>query len=486
MVSNCSATQKNCVVGDNNGDIRLQENYPGQKARYLALSHCWGTDHSPPKTTHETISSSRHKTPWWSLSKTFKDAIELTRELGIQHVWIDSLCIIQDDTDDWVRESSSMASIYANSFLTIAATGSEDGRGGLFRNPLAVERFTMLDSDGIPTTLYAREDEVGEHLPLMKRGWAFQERYLSPRLIHFTPTELVWECKTSCTCECGRLEESSYGLRNHKWYYRIGTLQGVFGTGHRNTWPTIIRLYSDCQLTKMEDKLPALSGLAQETRKRCLSSTVNPGRYLAGLWESGLLYQLHWIQESYVAPIRCGTVAPSWSWASVTGRISLPSFTEAGNLFEASITSSHCSTSTDDPYGQVSGGFLNLSTVLIRVKVPLLEGYFTYSTAYRQVTMYREYLEEEGHLRLYVRFDTRTEWQSHIIRRQNGLNKSLFVHGAVLSYHPERVVMLLLDEVPGPGRNFRRVGIAIGRSGEVDTVQVEKLLQRPLSHFRII
>ena len=100
-------------------------------APYICLSHCWGP---PNKQIIRTLSSNIHSflkhVPWDDLSNTFQDAIDITRRLDVDYIWIDSLCIIQEDRDDWKEESVKMADIYENAFLTIAATKSRDGSGG--------------------------------------------------------------------------------------------------------------------------------------------------------------------------------------------------------------------------------------------------------------------------------------------------------------------------------------------------------------------
>jgi hypothetical protein len=93
----------------------------GAAARYLTLSHCWGSA-TPLQTTKANIGSHLHNIPLPTLPQLFRDAITLTARLGHKYLWIDSLCIIQDSTPDWDRKSSLMSSIYANSALTLAAT----------------------------------------------------------------------------------------------------------------------------------------------------------------------------------------------------------------------------------------------------------------------------------------------------------------------------------------------------------------------------
>jgi hypothetical protein len=106
-----------------------------KSAPYLTLSHCWGNK-KIITTTKATLKSRKSDIPWLSLSRTFQDAITITRELGFRYLWIDSLCIIQDDKKDWERESAKMASIYADSWLTIAAALGIDGDSGCFSSRL--------------------------------------------------------------------------------------------------------------------------------------------------------------------------------------------------------------------------------------------------------------------------------------------------------------------------------------------------------------
>ncbi|KAF4427738.1 hypothetical protein CGGC5_v004982 [Colletotrichum fructicola Nara gc5] len=101
----------------------------GDYCNYVALSHCWG-QHQPAKTTKATLGRYKSRLIWADLPKTFQDAITVTRALGIDFIWVDSLCIIQDDPDDWAKEASQMASIYRKAYITIAATSAAGGEEG--------------------------------------------------------------------------------------------------------------------------------------------------------------------------------------------------------------------------------------------------------------------------------------------------------------------------------------------------------------------
>ena len=142
-IRECTSLHKTCVFAEappllpsrvvdvSNQAVKLKES-GGLRAAYIALSHCWGSKTTLPTTVTTNIAHRMRDIPWSELSHTYQDAVTITRELGLQYLWIDSLCIIQDDPSDWDKESASMCSVYTNSFLTICATRSKDGRGGLF------------------------------------------------------------------------------------------------------------------------------------------------------------------------------------------------------------------------------------------------------------------------------------------------------------------------------------------------------------------
>jgi len=81
-----------------------------------------------------TLSQRQASIPPSKLPKSFRDAIQITRRLGYEYIWIDSLCIIQDDPADWERESAKMAEIYENAVLTIAVSDAVDSLRGCFRH----------------------------------------------------------------------------------------------------------------------------------------------------------------------------------------------------------------------------------------------------------------------------------------------------------------------------------------------------------------
>lgn len=181
------------------------DSYRGHK--YVTLSHCWGSEtntHHTSITTKANISARKHTIELSGLPKTFQDAILITRELQLRFLWIDSLCIIQDDPMDVDRECAEMSNIYTYSYCTIAASDSADGSGGCFKqfntssNSTCSFRCRSIDNTrSAEIKIYQGFDDwiSAVNGPLQKRGWALQERHLSPRILHFTNLRLLFECR---------------------------------------------------------------------------------------------------------------------------------------------------------------------------------------------------------------------------------------------------------------------------------------------------
>jgi hypothetical protein len=124
-----------CLSGDR---VRLihSVNLAGTRLPYATLSHCWGSIEFF-KLCKENLQDLQECVPETELTNTFCDAIYITRSLGLDYLWIDSLCIIQDDEQDWQRESALMSRVYGGSTINIAAAGSFDGNGGCLYHDVA-------------------------------------------------------------------------------------------------------------------------------------------------------------------------------------------------------------------------------------------------------------------------------------------------------------------------------------------------------------
>lgn len=247
----------------------------------LTSSLCqWGKKSKRCVTTQATLESRKSGISWNELPKTFQEAISITRELGLNRLWIDSLCVIQDSKEDWQLESAEIAGIYQNAFLTLAATSSPDSDGGLWvrsQSNTATSGNLMLRYGGKDYPVYVKERPVhwpaatkayvNQTFPLLTRGWVYQERLLSPRFLHFGKDELVWECLEETVCECG-----GYSLD----HWTKGKYDYSLADSAATKWRKIVEEYSTKALSFGSDRLPALSGLAKVNRDLSYG-------YLAGL-----------------------------------------------------------------------------------------------------------------------------------------------------------------------------------------------------------
>lgn len=182
---------------------QLTEDFCGP---YVALSHCWGnTRHIV--TEMNNIECHKKGIPLQQLPKTLQDAIFFTKGIGLRYLWIDSLCIIQDDINDWKNEAAKMSDVYRNAYCTIAAAGSNDDQEGVFikrsEQDVCVLRYNAANTYIAAT--YASDDVAAmvelHKSPLSKRAWTLQERLLSQRTIHFTTSRVIWECQSKLETE---------------------------------------------------------------------------------------------------------------------------------------------------------------------------------------------------------------------------------------------------------------------------------------------
>lgn len=187
---------------------------------YATLSHCWGKSRIFTATT-TNIESLKKQIPWLDLPKTFRDAIQFTNSIGISYIWIDSICIIQDSMKDWESESRTMLRVYRHAECNLAAAVSEDSHGGLFSQRdhailpsgwfecennipelkglhCAVPQIGyghLWDSDETRSEYWNNEfeKEIGSSR-LLGRGWIYQERAASKRIVAFGRDQVFWDC----------------------------------------------------------------------------------------------------------------------------------------------------------------------------------------------------------------------------------------------------------------------------------------------------
>ncbi|RDW59223.1 hypothetical protein BP5796_12147 [Coleophoma crateriformis] len=287
------------------------------------------------------------------LSAMFNDAIWATVMLGYTYLWIDSLCIVQDGPDK-ASELGRMGDIYGNAVCTLTAD-VDNGRlfcvrAPRFFHPCSLPKPTpngtyacrigeVMPSRGLlgasqepyNTSVLTRgydlscvRDRVLESSPLESRGWVFQERCLSPRVIHFGP-QLYWECNT-CEGTEGRAEgrplpplRFKYMTERLNWRRAALLLsqsseQRIDCSSHDffHCWHWILEKYTECDLSFATDRLPGLLGVIIQI------STGKDLRSVCGLWEADLASELLWTVKPALGRSRQPAKdMPSWSWASL-------------------------------------------------------------------------------------------------------------------------------------------------------------------------
>ncbi|CZR58751.1 uncharacterized protein PAC_08643 [Phialocephala subalpina] len=362
----------------------------GEKGSYIALSHCWG------KATHfvidrQNLAERKRKIPMKEMPKTFSDAVIVVRKLGYRYLWIDSLCIVQGDHEDWAREAKKMGDYYKHATITISADsasddqqgflhGVRDNEGGSFWNLGYGEQIHFRAPKDLP--MFRDRDTY-----LSRRAWTLQEFILSPRSVLYTAGQLVWECHRRKYCESNinsQLESTSGYRKATKRLFLAGNAaleehgEQEVHFSPRSRWYNLVDDYFLRDMTMSSDGLTAISGIAREIER------MSPSQYLAGIWldevQKGLLWRVDGdgkILDSYRAP--------SWSWAALgctaegqQSRLHIyermrtlhhqsPNIPESKYVqYEAQLLGYNIEQIDDDPFGRVSSASITIRGKLLK------------------------------------------------------------------------------------------------------------------------
>ena len=299
--------------------------------RYATLSYSWGKS-LPIRTTKTNVDLYSEQIPNEILPRTFQDAFTIARALDIFYIWIDSLCIVQNDEDEWQSEASRMSDIYSGSLLTIAASDAENTSNGCFSlgssaspDNSSIEKrafFMITQSENTSKKLVQvvpRHGGRGRTSILHTRGWVLQETVLSHRTVQVMDSELFWQCRSGCQTETGASLEISESICGS-----VPTLDLKSSSDPHKLWWGWMESYSRRNFTFLKDRLPALAGLVQYYQE---STGDLP---LLGLWKSSLHQDLLWIRISKLpqgeTSVAQQSKVPSWSWLSCMTEISFDFF----------------------------------------------------------------------------------------------------------------------------------------------------------------
>lgn len=370
----------------------------GACGSWAALSYCWGGDSTfILKTTR--LKDMLNGIPIEAFPATLRDAVMVTRSLGIRYIWIDALCILQDSAEDWAAEAARMEYVYRGAKVTISAISSPGSGHGMLRKralpSLQCQLACKTKESDVPVPLFLRSgsalwDVSMKTSPLNTRGWTLQEALLSPRALSYGSQQMVWECLERQIDEGGRPVAPGEKYRDKKFIQELLTSQSnarkqsafrkavslssyVTDTWQKqferpyDRWFDIVTEYTSRRLTVATDILPALSGLAKAFQN------LVADQYCAGLWANDLLRGLMWRRqppkpadfEKVVAqPKPQDYRVPSWSWPSIHGRrvtYLYPPTDDYSNLEErAKIVDVGTTPRLEDPFGQTRDGYLTI------------------------------------------------------------------------------------------------------------------------------
>jgi hypothetical protein len=316
------------------------------------------------------------------LPLSFKDAIAVTRALGVRYLWIDAMCIIQDDYSDWRDQAPLMGKIYRSSHCTLAAHSAEDSTVGFLESTSTSLRPVAFVPEISPngfgaesrTTRRALATGICIGIPhtfkqaidfshIKKRGWVLQELTLSPRVAHFSNGYIYWDCEhTAMPKSVAHKAEPS--IQSRVVMKRIET-----GINFVESWIKLVTEYSKCELTRAEDKLFAISGIASEWQTHLDEGTGN--LYHAGVFECTMPHALLWYSTGDKLK-KYYQWAPSWSWASVDGQLQFMNAhkaTEFANTFKLEALASDPGTREKDRGFQLTGTVSMMKVRITREKV---------------------------------------------------------------------------------------------------------------------
>ncbi|KAK5660285.1 hypothetical protein OQA88_12825 [Cercophora sp. LCS_1] len=333
---------------------RLYTSDVGESGRYVALSYCWGGP-QPASTTTKTLAVYAERIPVENQPRTIQDAIRVTRELGIRYLWVDSLCIIQDDDAHKAREIANMRSVYENAVFTLCASSAKKSSDGfLHRRKALTHPITSLgyrsrdyfvsfemdyrcpDGRNGKVSLVGDQMSILHHDPIVDRAWTFQESLLSSRCLVYSTTQMVWRCRTAFKTTgglldwgnwmsnaplldlgepgpIGRLKKPTDDPRMISMFTMGNDMYNLTGrTANRPRkgldgqvlepsptadiylkWMKIVSLYTSRQLTDPSDKFRAIAGIARKF------APLLDDQYCAGLWRSNTLDGLAWQRNLY-------------------------------------------------------------------------------------------------------------------------------------------------------------------------------------------
>ncbi|KAF2853965.1 HET-domain-containing protein [Plenodomus tracheiphilus IPT5] len=295
---------------------------------YFALSYVWGaskqfltlTDNYEELCRPGSLSAQ-------PLTQTIRDSMSFVKSLGERYLWIDTVCIVQNDTPKKAKAIAQMCSIYSKAVATIISLSGASADAGLSGIPPTARNTTaMYVCPGLHITQRSILDQMmktynydSEDCVYNSRAWTFQERLLSNRSIIFVDEQVYFHCKQHLVCEdrCEKDETDFYTLENmRESSTRLRSKAQTYSPLNEFRWyEQIVVEYTTKRMGKPDDIINAFTGVQTE-----LSNMFN-WNFTAGLPTPLLDLALLWTPITNIQRRRLATSQqPSWSWSGWFGR----------------------------------------------------------------------------------------------------------------------------------------------------------------------
>ena len=318
------------------GAVRLIDT-GGEHYQYAALSYCWGSRLQGTCTKGNVDRLQRAIKPE-DVSATVMDAIRIADAIGLQYIWIDALCIVQDDPGDWTTESRKMQSIFESATLTIAASAVTDSSCSLLA-PRQRSKYPLKPVRIGGSTLHLEKPSTRNlwDRRWRSRAWTMQEEAVSRRILYWDMDTLIWQCAEAEYYEWGHdqdhvFEEATHTITTEvlRWSSSdLGITRTLRSEMQRGpiqlrqarvspyeAWDTARWDYFHRSITLPQDWPMAIQGLAEIAQK------MQPDDSLVwGMWKSEFVPELAgWIVTDRLRRFPVGHKGiPSWSWLSQLG-----------------------------------------------------------------------------------------------------------------------------------------------------------------------
>ncbi|KAH8586198.1 heterokaryon incompatibility protein-domain-containing protein [Bisporella sp. PMI_857] len=315
---------------------------------YVALSYVWGgnlfikTLRSNIDQLQVPLSLSLERNV--EVPRSIRDAMNLTESMGKRYLWVDCLCIVQDDEIHKAEQIASMAAIFANASLTIIAASGENADAGLpgfpgISTPRSVQQQTFILNHGLKVVKLQRPDSPFWRVsqPWGRRAWTIQEHLFSKRRLVYEKGWIRWHCnKATWQEDCTTAQVDSIFPEKDIWDDLTDLRQECTRTIPNITaLGNAIRHFVRADLTYPEDSLDAFAGVATALSP-CYKDGFISGLPVAFFYIAVLWKPLWGICRRRSKKPDAQIKLPSWSWAGWKGDIETSSWAAAMDFLIAS------------------------------------------------------------------------------------------------------------------------------------------------------